>query len=183
MPLFALIYADEPVDLSQARRPLALVSRAPTAQAASTLDRGSNEAIKILSSAGSVKSHKAGYLPRSLAPRSGSCKRKNPSTPLSHDYPLGAIRQTSINDYLGARFTLPVEDDRTALAGHGLNQSGGRPPRRRDATSSTDSTPSSHDGAGVEILSLRQMEAAPVCGSVAVVTFLAGCFCPRRLSV
>lgn len=133
---------------------MALVSRAPANQAASTLDRGSNETIKILSPVATAKSHKAGYLPRSLAPRSGSCRRKSPSTPPSHDYPLGAIRQTSINDYLGARFTLPVEDDRTALAGHGLNQSGGRPPHRRDTTSSTGSTPSSHDGAGVEILFL-----------------------------
>lgn len=183
MPLFALIYSDEPVGSSQARRALALVSKAPTDQAAPTLDRGSNEAIKILSSAGSVKSHKARCRPRSLAPRSGSCRRKNPSTPPSHDYPLGAIRQTSINDYLGPGLRCRLRTTESTCRPRPQPERWSPPPRRRDATSSTDSTPSSHDGAGVEILSLRQMEAAPVCGSVAVVTFLAGCFCPRRLPV
>lgn len=136
-------------------RALALVSRAPTDQAASTLDRGSNEAIKILSSVGTGKSHKAGCpppeaLPRHLVVVGGKIRRRrHPTTTPSEPF----AKPRSMIPW-GARFTLPVEDDRAALAGHGLNQSGGRPPRRRDATSSTDSTASSHDGAGVEILFL-----------------------------
>lgn len=92
-------------------------------------------------------------LPRDLVVVGGKVRRRrHPTTTPSE--PFAKPQSMIINDYLGARFTLPVEDDRTALAGHGLNQSGGRPPHRRDTTSSTGSTPSSHDGAGVEILFL-----------------------------